>query len=735
MLDQTSSGNLGLITMKSSQIVLADMNPILRLDDLLASISVAHRRAIARRIRRCRAALADGWVQRHQYLPSIAENMAGEFNGWKDYRNHYAIPMLSLVERGIKLAQKQLLYVYKDERLRFFKQEPHNQTARATLAQMLEDDLQDLLTETGLATPGSELGTMLSDVMNSVHSPLVSTSRSKVLKMALIGDCVMTEIRTFLAPALDAQGIKLDTRHFYFSAHLQADLNTSEIEAAIEKIGFDLIAVSFLTFEGLPLYTSIIREASSFSVSDDELDAKCDGLLGLIDDYVAALRKKTNTPILLHGCSGLPLSRVRRFLPIVAAMAPRHARIARRLNDGLAAIASGVENVILLDEMALLSEIGARAANRRLLPRTFTHNTLFHPSAFGPVIAEEYARIARAYQLLAKTKVLLVDFDNTLWKGVMADGPVEHNVEGQNLLKELKNAGILLVSVSKNDPKNIRWDEIALDQDDFVLHKISWDTKPQTVSEVVSQLDLDSSSFVLIDDNPVERELVTSSVPGVTALDSTDPDTWRYLRLLLQFPATRQTEEANRRTAMYREAARRREAISAPLDYGAMMQSLNLRVGWRRAQQRDLERLHELVSRTNQFNTTTVRYSISDLAQMIRSSEHDLFVANLSDKFGSLGLVGSVITRVEDDSLTYESVVMSCRAMGFGLEHVLVSRPLEERKGIAKAIGRYVPTERNTPCADLFSRSGFVQCGPEIWMLDTAAGRPEIPRWLTIEGT
>jgi FkbH-like protein len=274
---------------------------------------------------------------------------------------------------------------------------------------------------------------------------------------------------------------------------------------------------------------------------------------------------------------------------------------------------------------------------------------------------------------------------------------------------------------------------MVLSEDDFVLHKIGWNTKAQSVTEVAQQLDLDPKSFVLVDDNPVERDLVISVVPGVKALDPADPQTWDDLRLLLKFPATRQTEEASRRTQMYREAAKRREATSATVDYAAMMRSLDIKVVWRRAASGDLGRVHELVSRTSQFNTTSIRYSVTDLDGLLASAAHDVFVASMADKFGTLGIVGIVITRVSGDVMTYENVVMSCRAMGFGLESVLVRKTLDAHSGLSTAIGRYVATERNNPCAKLFAEHGFRSIDDQHWEFESTSQRPRIPDWLTIE--
>ena len=56
-----------------------------------------------------------------------------------------------------------------------------------------------------------------------------------------------------------------------------------------------------------------------------------------------------------------------------------------------------------------------------------------HPARFGSAPADFYADVLAAYDVLGKAKALLVDFDNTLWAGVMGDGEVVHHRGHQQL--------------------------------------------------------------------------------------------------------------------------------------------------------------------------------------------------------------------------------------------------------------------------------------------------------------
>lgn len=51
-----------------------------------------------------------------------------------------------------------------------------------------------------------------------------------------------------------------------------------------------------------------------------------------------------------------------------------------------------------------------------------------------------------------------------------------------------------------------------------------------------------------------------------------------------------------------------RAALDETPDYAGTMASLQLEARFRRANRGDLDRIGELVQRTNQFDTTTIRY-------------------------------------------------------------------------------------------------------------------------------
>ncbi len=377
---------------------------------------------------------------------------------------------------------------------------------------------------------------------DSSSLPLVVAESGPVVRVLAMGDSLLDELCLFLAAACRRDGVMLDMHHLRFGEVVNRSLDAAEPLAVVSQQSVDLIALSFLTYEGIPAYHALLRDGETLSSSD--LEVRVEAIVGLMRGFLSTLRNHTDAPFLVHGVCGLPLSRWRRHLPVVASLSPARRRIRELLNREIRTLVEHTPNALFIDEAAIATSVGLRACEHSATPPSVNPQARFRTSRFGELLSESYARIVLAYARLHKTKALLVDFDETLWNGVMADGPVEHHRDRQRLLLRLKESGILLVAVSNSDPANIRWDEMQLKPEDFTLLKTSWGVKADAIRAASNELDLGLDSMVLIDDNPVERALVREHLPNVCALDANDDRTWDGLIQMLNFPNTKETGEA-----------------------------------------------------------------------------------------------------------------------------------------------------------------------------------------------
>jgi FkbH-like protein len=362
------------------------------------------------------------------------------------------------------------------------------------------------------------------------------------------------------------------------------------------------------------------------------------------------------------------------------------------------------------------------------------------------IVAREALALVRVLLGHDRKKCVIVDLDHTLWPGVLADMgepffgrpafdtyPLGLHWGLHSALKALAARGLLLACVSKNDERVVRelWryhgvpHGFFLELTDFVTTRIDWNEKVDNIREIASELNLGLDAMVFIDDNPIERAKVSRYLPEVWVLGES-PYALRTELLTdprLQVPHV--TAEAARRGEMTRsQIARERHKQESALDPEAFLRTLELGCRVERAHDdAALERIHELVQRTNQFNTSARRYSRSELRALIADGERGaVYTLGARDRFADYGLVGACV--VEGD--TIELVVCSCRVLGLGLEHVLLDAVIAEqaREHTSALHARYVPSDRNMPARNLFPEHGFSCAGAELWRLELAQHRP-----------
>jgi FkbH-like protein len=697
------------------------------MDGSHVSFTPAERRAIRRHLMTHRSTIIDAWTAAQFDRVRVSRWQIAGVDGHDSttLQRTFVAPLFELLSGWFATGELRWRALYLDERLRYAPHQASPSDRACFFEEFVRADEQAVL-----ASVPAYLRERLASGLTDLHAPLTSPRPAAVRVLAL-GDCLMNEIRVFLPDACRERGFEADVRCLYFSAVVGRDISTAQVREFLAKQPMDVLAFSFLSYEALPLYSALLRDADTLGARD--LDQRVAAIVGLMRRFVAEVRELTDAPFLLHNASGLPLTRLRRLLPIIGPLSPGRRRATDAMNAAISELVSHTPNTLLIDEVALAERKGYRAAMAPVVPRS--RFAMFHTARFGEYLANEYSDVLASFECMRKAKVLAVDFDNTLWDGVMADGNVVQHHDRQGLLKAAKEGGMLLVAVSKNDPANIRWAEMTLASSDFVLQKIGWGLKVESMAATAKQLELGLDSFVFLDDSQVERELVRSQLPEVRVLDSTAQFTWRSIERLLQFPNTKDTAEARSRTEMYRQQALRQDALSGAFDYPVMMANLGLSIEFRRATGPDVNRITELVQRTNQFNTTTRRYTRQQLQDLLTSEHHRVYAASLGDKFGSLGLVLVVIVERRGDEAVFESFVMSCRAMGFQFEQAIVRLVLDAEVGVARWRGVFVPTDRNTPAASLFADCGFVAESDHDWVLQDRSLGPVMPSWFDVSIT
>ncbi|MEV8129124.1 SDR family NAD(P)-dependent oxidoreductase [Streptomyces sp. NPDC085944] len=315
-------------------------------------------------------------------------------------------------------------------------------------------------------------------------------------------------------------------------------------------------------------------------------------------------------------------------------------------------------------------------------------------------------------------KVLVLDCDNTLWRGVCGeDGPdgvafQEAHLELQRWALGLRERGVLLCLASKNDEHGVaevfrrRADDMPLRREHLTAWKVNWEPKAANLVALARELDLGLDSFVLLDDNPVEIAAVRAACPQVLALTfpADRPDgVPGMLERVWAFDRPEVTAEDRGRADDYAARRRREEAREASLTFADFIEGLGLRVVVRGATEADLPRVAQMTQRTNQFNVSTIRRTEPELRALLTDERADVrcWVTEVSDRFGDYGIVGAALTRRAhgSDTVVLDSFLMSCRVLGRGVEHALLSRlgAVAGDDGASFLETVYRPTAKNEP--------------------------------------
>ena len=354
--------------------------------------------------------------------------------------------------------------------------------------------------------------------------------------------------------------------------------------------------------------------------------------------------------------------------------------------------------------------------------------------------------VARRFHALSgpPVKVMALDCDQTLWKGVCGeDGPSgicldpPHAALQQFVLSQ-REAGRLLVLCSKNNPEDVlevfaRNPQMPLRIEHFSGRRLNWQPKSENLKSLASELGLGLESFVFLDDNPLECAEVQAQCPEVLAIQLPEPERIpEFLRHCWVFDPPKTTEEDRRRAELYQANRRREQERAQAVTLADFIAGLELRVRIAPMDPNQLPRVAQLTQRTNQFNCTTRRRAEPELRQL--ATTHDVLTVEVSDRFGDYGLVGVMICRTERDALATETFLLSCRALGRGVEHRMLAAlgGLARERELAFVDIQFRTSPKNRPALD-FLESGGAQFCPAP--LEDGARVARLPATLALNAT
>lgn len=310
----------------------------------------------------------------------------------------------------------------------------------------------------------------------------------------------------------------------------------------------------------------------------------------------------------------------------------------------------------------------------------------------------------------APHKVIVLDCDNTIWKGVVGEDGVmgiEVTPAYQALQKFMiaqQNAGMILCFCSKNNEPDVlevfeQRPDMLLKLDQVVAWRINWLPKSENIKSLAQELNLGLDSFIFIDDNPVECAEMKTNCPEVLTLQlPVDGDISQFLQHVWAFDRLKVTDEDKQRTHLYKQNLERERFQQQSLSITDFLAGLELEINISEPTPAQLPRVAQLTQRTNQFNFSTIRRSDSEI-QQIGQIGLECRIVEVRDRFGDYGLVGVMIFGTDANALNVDTFLLSCRVLGRGVEHQMLNylAKVAEERYLSVVNADFIPTKKNLP--------------------------------------
>ena len=329
-------------------------------------------------------------------------------------------------------------------------------------------------------------------------------------------------------------------------------------------------------------------------------------------------------------------------------------------------------------------------------------------TALGTAIARKIHAIKNACY-----KVIVVDADQTLWEVFVEKTGLwelkfdaEHRAIQEFLIENTMPACCLVYAAGITTKTSAKCShvrkEMPLKREHFAVWRVNGKRSRRTSNRWLEELKIGLDSIVFIDDDDVGCAEVQAQCPQVLTLQLPSPDMIRVSAPSWPLDRLRITNEADARTAFYRQQATREQFREKSLSLKDFLASLDLQIEIAPMADQQVARGAELTLRTNQFNLTTIRRSEAEIRALCERREAECLVVRVKDRVGDYGLVGLMIFKLASDTLSVDAFLLSCRALGRGVEHRMLAALGEaaKQRGSRCVEVAYVPTRKNRPARD-----------------------------------
>ncbi|EPJ2017967.1 HAD-IIIC family phosphatase [Campylobacter lari] len=278
-------------------------------------------------------------------------------------------------------------------------------------------------------------------------------------------------------------------------------------------------------------------------------------------------------------------------------------------------------------------------------------------------------------------KAIIVDLDNTLYQGILGEDGIKNLVLSsnhkalQNELLKLKNQGFLLAIASKNEEEDVKKlftqrKDFLLQLDDFSMIKANWKSKDENIKEIINFFNIAFDSVLFIDDNIAEIENVSHLHINTLLADENSAYSLKLYPRLLK---TNFSKEDELRNADIKANLQRQELSKLnPKEY---FEKLQICLKFHINHAGELERISQLLNKTNQFISNYSRLSLKECEEFMQ--KHAILTISMSDKLSDSGIIAIFIAYKDKTNLIIKDLCISCRALGRKLENIMLYKAIE----------------------------------------------------------
>jgi len=333
------------------------------------------------------------------------------------------------------------------------------------------------------------------------------------------------------------------------------------------------------------------------------------------------------------------------------------------------------------------NEINLFTSSKNIFDIRFWKSSMFPFNAHGinTISNVLYFKLLQIFKF--KFKLLILDADNTLWNGIIDEVGYKKisfinkkkgvdYLKFQKKLKLLKKKGFLLSICSKNDQESLmkvfkyHKNKMILKFNDFILIKANWDPKCKNILDLHRTLNLSVEHSFFIDDSEFEINSINSMIPKLECKNFFEFDNFhKNIDQILISKEFKITAEDKKRDKLYNQEFKRLNEREKQKNFKKYIEKLNIVLTIKKNFSKNFQRLAQLSQRTNQFNSTAIRYDEKQIKKIIKDPQKIIFQCSAKDKYGDYGIIGLAIIELKKNSAIISNFVMSCRALGREIEN------------------------------------------------------------------